>query len=84
MSKQSGEWKVTFFRRNGEPVDLWYTVNSYEDAKAFANRIQATDRELSAKIVRPTRIIRTPEGEMRSSYMMMLSNDMHLLLNRSY
>jgi hypothetical protein len=48
MSKQSGEWKVTFFRRNGEPVDLWYTVNSYEDAKAFANRIQATDRELSA------------------------------------
>jgi hypothetical protein len=32
----------------------------------------------------PTRIIRTPEGEMRSSYMMMLSNDMHLLLNRSY
>jgi hypothetical protein len=52
MSKQSGEWKVTFFRRNGEPVDLWYTVNSYEDAKAFANRIQATDRELSAKIVR--------------------------------
>jgi hypothetical protein len=51
MSKKSGLWKVIFFFRNGDPVDLWYTMDSYEDAEAFANRIQAADQELSAKIV---------------------------------
>jgi hypothetical protein len=52
MSKQKGDWKVIFFRQNGEPVDLWYTVDSYEEAKNFSNHMQATDRELTPRIVR--------------------------------
>jgi hypothetical protein len=52
MSKQKGDWKVIFYRRNGEPVDLWYTVDSYEDAKDFSSRMQAADRELTPRIVR--------------------------------
>jgi hypothetical protein len=51
-TKQKGDWKVIFFRRNGEPVDLWYTVDSYEDAKDFSSRMQAADRELTPRIVR--------------------------------
>jgi hypothetical protein len=51
-TKQKGDWKVIFFRRNGEPVDLWYTVDSYEDAKDFSRRMQAADRELTPRIVR--------------------------------
>jgi hypothetical protein len=52
ISRQKGDWKVIFLRRNGEPVDLWYSVDSYEDAKDFSNRMQAADRELTPKIVR--------------------------------
>lgn len=36
MIKQAGQWKVTFCLPGGEPVDLWYTTDNYDDAKSFA------------------------------------------------
>ncbi|WP_158044903.1 hypothetical protein [Skermanella pratensis] len=62
MIKQSGQWKVAFCLPSGEPVDLWYTTDNYDDARSFATEVQAADQKLIPKITRTDGEPQTPKN----------------------
>ena len=51
MQQKAQKFKVVFFRPNGTPVDVSYTMENRQEAENFAREVCNADKQLRAQVL---------------------------------